>query len=209
MGLFNNLFESRTEKERRIKRELRKSTRQVEGAIEKLSGNLEELKNERDSQWAEAKRLLQSGRKEDAAMALQGYKSAVLNAHKTHKLMMVTKSRFTAMNNASSINEITSALTDMAAVLNVNPDDLMAKLDDIDATMEDIIEIEDIISGTAEKDMAKMDKELAKNTSADDYLMEKLENEALGEITTGNAESGQLNDDAILAELKTLAPGVK
>jgi hypothetical protein len=57
--------------------------------------------------------------------------------------------------------------------------------------------------------MAKMDKELAKNTSADDYLMEKLENEALGEITTGNAESGQLNDDAILAELKTLAPGVK
>ncbi|MBE6380951.1 MAG: hypothetical protein E7047_08485 [Lentisphaerae bacterium] len=209
MGLFNNLFESRTEKERRIKRELRKSSREVENAIEKLSGNLENLKNERDSQWAEAKRLLQSGRKEDAAMALQGYKSAVLNAHKTHKLMMVTRSRFVAMQNASSINEITTALTDMAAVLNVNPDDLMAKLDDIDATMEDIMEIEDIISGTAEKDMAKMDKELAKNTTADDYLMQKLENEALGEITTGNAESGQLNDDAILAEMKTLVPGVK
>jgi len=209
MGLFNNLFESRTEKERRIKRELRKSSREVENAIEKLSGNLENLKNERDSQWAEAKRLLQSGRKEDAAMALQGYKSAVLNAHKTHKLMMVTRSRFVAMQNASSINEITTALTDMAAVLNVNPDDLMAKLDDIDATMEDIMEIEDIISGTAEKDMAKMDKELAKNTTADDYLMQKLENEALVEITTGNAESGQLNDDAILAEMKTLVPGVK
>lgn len=194
MAIFD-IFESSMQRKKRIEGELRKTTRVAERSIGEIENNLATLKGERAKCWQEAKTLLQAGQKDDAAMALQSYKYAVVNANKSHKLLMVMRSRFAALKNASAINDITTALTSMASALNLSADDIVGKLDDIDMTMDEIIGMEQVISDTAMRDVKDLDKQLANSgaaTSADDYLWNKLEQEALGGIA---ASGGALQSD--------------
>ena len=203
MGFFGtNLFESAIEKKRRIQMQLRQTSRTAEKKISEIEEHLEQHKKDRDAHWEEAKTLLQSGQKEAAAASLQHYKMAVLNIQKTHSTLMVVKSRFLALQNASAINEMTQALTNMASALDFDPAQLMAQLDNLDSSIEEIADVESFIASTASNDAKALDKQLAKNSAVgEDYLFEKLEQEALGGIiNSGNAAAAQGNTVGSVSE---------
>ena len=128
--------------------------------------------------------LFGCGKKEDAAMMLQEYKLYSASATKTNQMILVTKSRMTSMQNAVAMKDMTDAISGMASAMDFNADDMMVKMDELDMTIEQIQGVEDGIANLAANDAKNLDKQLAKNALAgDDYLMQKLEAEALGGIS--------------------------
>ena len=181
MGLFDKWFSSSKKNTQLV---MRQNTLAAERSMGKLEENLTEMNQRRAQCWEQAKALLQSGKKEDAAMMLQEYKLYSASATKTNQMILVTKSRMTSMQNAVAMKDMTDAISGMASAMDFNADDMMVKMDELDMTIEQIQGVEDGIANLAANDAKNLDKQLAKNALAgDDYLMQKLEAEALGGIS--------------------------
>ena len=90
----------------------------------------------------------------------------------------------------------------MAAALDFDPAQMMAQLDNLDSSIEEIADVESFIASTASNDAKAIDKQLAKNSAVgEDYLFEKLEQEALGGIiNSGNAAAAQGNTAGSVSE---------
>ena len=181
MGLFDKWFSSSKKNTQLV---MRQNTLAAERSMSKLEENLSEMNQRRTQCWEQAKALLQSGKKEDAAMLLQEYKLYSASATKTNNMILVTKSRMTSMQNAVAMKDMTDAISGMAAAMDFNANDMMVKMDELDMTIEQIQSVEDGITNLASRDSKNLDKQLAKNALAgDDYLMQKLMEEALDGIS--------------------------
>lgn len=193
MGLFDKWFSSSKKNTQLV---MRQNTLAAERSMGKLEENLSDMNQRRTQCWEQAKSLLQSGKKEDAAMMLQEYKLYSASAAKTNQMILVTKSRMTSMQNAVAMKDMTDAISGMAAAMDFNAGDMMVKMDELDMTIEQIQSVEDGIAGIASRDAKNLDKQLAKNALAgDDYLMQKLQEEALGGIAIDAAALSSTADN--------------
>ena len=88
------------------------------------------------------------------------------------------------MNNAALMQEMGSALKDLAVVSNVDPDRMAENMDAIDDVTDDVRETNRLMEKGYERSIAQIDKDLENSADliGDDELMKVLETETAGAI---------------------------
>ncbi len=184
MGILNTLFETKEEKERRIRSERRRNERKVEQDIEKFSEAIVTLTGERTRVWNQAREQLKSGLRTEAQRTLLYYKKYDIAINKLEKQKVFLQSKALQI---SMIGDLTATLDDiktMAADHDIDPDKLAESLTTIEMIGDDIQDSDKIMNKVFDKDLDNMGKEVAAGDICykDDELMAALENECAAEV---------------------------
>ncbi len=74
MGI-GDLFKSKKEREKEVRKQRRKAFRDAESAVDAVKDRVRGMKSERDKAWAEARQYLKDGNKAAAQRSLQGVRA--------------------------------------------------------------------------------------------------------------------------------------
>ena len=183
MGLLSNFFMSASEKEKLEKMKLRRVTRGVERVIEGLQDKSALLNKECTALWNKAREQLMSGQKSEAAATLRFYKSKNMMGRRVEQQLMMVRHRYDTITGAADMQSMAGALNGLAQTRGVDVDALEDSMEQIADAGMDCNEVNKSLDSMFERDMAKLDRELAAGESGDDELMKALEQEISGGST--------------------------
>lgn len=178
MGILSSIFMSKSEKEKLEKINRRRTTRGVERVIENLEDKFDRLNKECAILWNTARQQLLSGQKSEAIATLRSYKAKTVMGRRVDHQLTMTRFRYEAIVGAADMQQVMSALNDLAVNTNVDVDMLEETMETVDDAAGDNSEVCKIIDRAFQRDMAKLDRELENaGGDDDDELMKSLEQE--------------------------------
>ena len=183
MGFFD-LFKSKADADKESKRQRRRTERNAERAVENIQEKNSALVKECNQLWEKARKELLSGQKSAAAVTLKHYKAKMVMVSRNERTFIMARNNMDMMNNAALMQEMGSALKDLAVVSNVDPDRMAENMDAIDDVTDDVRETNRLMEKGYERSIAQIDKDLENSADliGDDELMKVLETETAGAI---------------------------
>ena len=124
-----------------------------------------------------------SGQKSEAAATLRFYKSKNMMGRRVEQQLMMVRHRYDTITGAADMQSMAGALNGLAQTLGVDVDALEDSMEQIADAGMDCSEVNKSLDSMFERDMAKLDRELAAGESGDDELMKALEQEISGGST--------------------------
>ena len=203
MGFFDGLFTSAADAEKNKRTLQRKAKRAVERRIEDLGEKAAQLEKERNKLWNTARDQMISGQKSAAAATLKFYKSNMVRGQHIEKMRLYSQNQLDSLTNASDMQALSGALSDLAVAMNIDPDKFQDVMDQMDDKGADVREITKLMDSAFNREMARLDNESAQDAGEeDDALMTALMNEVNGSL----AVPGALSSTAEAAPAATAAP---
>lgn len=203
MGFFDGIFTSAADAEKNKRTLQRKAKRAVERRIEDLGEKAAQLEKERNKLWNTARDQMISGQKSAAAATLKFYKSNMVRGQHIEKMRLYSQNQLDSLTNASDMQALSGALSDLAVAMNIDPDKFQDVMDQMDDKGADVREITKLMDSAFNREMARLDNESAQNAGEeDDALMTALMNEVNGSL----AVPGALSSTAEAAPAATAAP---
>ena len=203
MGFFDGIFTSAADAEKNKRTLQRKAKRAVERRIEDLGEKAAQLEKERNKLWNTARDQMISGQKSAAAATLKFYKSNMVRGQHIEKMRLYSQNQLDSLTNASDMQALSGALSDLAVAMNIDPDKFQDVMDQMDDKGADVREITKLMDSAFNREMARLDNESAQDAGEeDDALMTALMNEVNGSL----AVPGALSSTAEAAPAATAAP---
>ena len=190
MGFFDGLFTSAADAEKNKRTLQRKAKRAVERRIEDLGEKAAQLEKERNKLWNTARDQMISGQKSAAAATLKFYKSNMVRGQHIEKMRLYSQNQLDSLTNASDMQALSGALSDLAVAMNIDPDKFQDVMDQMDDKGADVREITKLMDSAFNREMARLDNESAQDAGEeDDALMTALMNEVNGSLAVPGALS--------------------
>ena len=190
MGFFDGLFTSAADAEKNKRTLQRKAKRAVERRIEDLCEKAAQLEKERNKLWNTARDQMISGQKSAAAATLKFYKSNMVRGQHIEKMRLYSQNQLDSLTNASDLQALSGALSDLAVAMNIDPDKFQDVMDQMDDKGADVREITKLMDSAFNREMARLDNESAQDAGEeDDALMTALMNEVNGSLAVPGALS--------------------
>lgn len=203
MGLLSNFFMSASEKDKLEKTKMRRVTRCVERVIEGLEEKSALLNKECSTLWTRAREQLISGQKSEAAATLRFYKSKNVLGRRVEQQLTLVRHRYDTITGASDMQTMAGALSELARTMGVDVDALEYSMEQVADAAMDSSDVNKSINAIFERDMAKLDRDLAAGEISDDELMKALEEEvAAAGNSNGSISDGQERLRSILNDKK-------
>ncbi|MBQ9755202.1 MAG: hypothetical protein IJV93_10710 [Lentisphaeria bacterium] len=203
MGLLSNFFMSASEKDKLEKTKMRRVTRCVERVIEGLEEKSALLNKECSTLWTRAREQLISGQKSEAAATLRFYKSKNVLGRRVEQQLTLVRHRYDTITGASDMQTMAGALSELARTMGVDVDALEYSMEQVADAAMDSSDVNKSINAIFERDMAKLDRDLAAGEISDDELMKALEEEvAAAGNSNGSIADGQERLRSILNDKK-------
>lgn len=203
MGLLSNFFMSASEKDKLEKTKMRRVTRCVERVIEGLEEKSALLNKECSTLWTRAREQLISGQKSEAAATLRFYKSKNVLGRRVEQQLTLVRHRYDTITGASDMQTMAGALSELARTMGVDVDALEYSMEQVADAAMDSSDVNKSINAIFERDMAKLDRDLAAGEISDYELMKALEEEvAAAGNSNGSIADGQERLRSILNDKK-------
>lgn len=193
MGLFDRvgrMFETDSERRRRIAKERRQAFRQADVAINSVVERIGGLQERREQQWEEARVYIQKGQKGAARRALQGVRATDLIIDQLEKKRFVFEQLVIRFEVSKTDEEFATALGSLNAVIQIDVDTVEDVLDIAQEKLGDQLDVDRAWQRVHEREMGEvMTSESDVVPSVEDMLetLEMLETEtqqAAPQVTT-------------------------
>lgn len=181
MGIFERLFESKKNKEKRLAREQRQRTRKADSNIKKVEGKIAEMESESNQLLGKAKECLKTGQESGASQALNTWRHNQVLIQKHNKKLHVFKIYNDKLDMAATDQEMAGILAELAGNLEIDPEATYESLDDVADKLTQQQDVDDIWERAYEAEMAGVDKVSDPIPSVEE-LLEKLNKEVADEV---------------------------
>lgn len=199
---FADLFKSTKEREREARLAMRSVERDAERRIDRIGDRIKELEKEQAKIWADAKAMLQAGKKLDAQRLKKRHDRLEILINRQERQQMFYRGRLNAIMTASDANEATKALAELSKTLRIDPGEIDKNLMQIEDVDDDIKEVNSVLDKAYEKDDEKIAAEsekLNEGLNDEDEKWAALESEAAAEIGGGSLANASKSEDDINA----------
>jgi len=180
MGL-GDLFKSKAEREKELRKERRKAFRQAENAVDAVKDRVRSLKAERDNSWAEAREYLKAGQKGAAQRSLQSVRANELIVDQLEKKRWVFDQLLTKLEMSKTDQEFSQSLGAIDAVVNIDPEAVADVLDEVQDKLGEQLDVDKVWNKTFDREMAGVEKASDTIPSVED-MMKDLEDEVVADV---------------------------
>lgn len=156
MGLtdsFSNLFKTKAEREKEIRRRQRRAFTKAEDAIDTVNASIAEMTNDKRKAWEEAKKAAAVGNKAAAMLSLQKYRASEVMIYQLEKRKWVFQNYITRLKMLDVNNVFASAMNALTDVINVDVDAVIESVEGIDDKLADGKELDKIWESQFSKEM--------------------------------------------------------
>ena len=206
MGIdFRSLFESTKDKNKREKKEARQRKRKLKNLLSGTEANIQSLNSDLEGCREEARKFLTAGQKGAAMQSMQAYRNTLSLIQKLRTRKFVIETNKANLEMAQTDQESVSILSEIANALEIDPEEIADKLEDVEDKIEEQEAVDEIFEEVYQKQLATSGKVSDALPSVED-LMSDLE----AEINGGQAkkESGESDEiDQLRNDLDDLENG--
>lgn len=193
MGL-GDLFKSKKERERELRRKQRRAFRQAEDAINTVKQRIAKMIAERDRAWEEARNYLKGGQKSAARRSLQGVRANELMIDQLQKKRWVFEQLITRLELSKTDQEFAMALGAINMVIEIDPETVEDVLDAVDEKLGDQVDVDRIWEGMHEREMGDVTTRQSEVVPSIDDMMSNLEDEAVADVRGSRIAEPTSND---------------
>jgi len=179
-----DLFKSKKDREKELRKQRRKAFRDAENAISTVNGRVESTKADRDKAWAEAREYLKAGQKGAAQRSLQSVRANELIIDQLEKKNWVFKRLTTKLELARTDQEFAQSLAAINVVVEIDPEAVADVLDDVQDKLGEQGDVDKIWSKMYDSEMAGVEEVSDTIPSVED-MMADLEDEVVADVRGG------------------------
>jgi hypothetical protein len=179
-----DLFKSKKDREKELRKQRRKAFRDAENAISTVNGRVESTKADRDKAWAEARQYLKAGQKGAAQRSLQTVRANELIIDQLEKKNWVFKRLTTKLELARTDQEFSQSLAAINVVVEIDPEAVADVLDDVQDKLGEQGDVDKIWSKMYDSEMAGVEEVSDTIPSVED-MMTDLEDEVVADVRGG------------------------
>lgn len=188
---FTDLFKSSKEIEREKNRARRKAMRKAEKAGDVVKDRIEELRKSRDTAWMQAREYLRDGQKAAAQRCLLSVQKYELEMGRQERKSWVYSQKVTRMEAAKTDQEFATALAELNATLEIDPEKVGEVLDDVADTLSEQDDIDKLWEKEYEKEMKGLSQSDAIPSIAE--MMGNLEKEVAADVRGGKSVTANVS----------------
>jgi len=181
MGL-GDLFKSKKERERELRRKQRRAFRQAEDAINTVKQRIAKMIAERDRAWEEARGYLKGGQKTAARRSLQGVRANELMIDQLEKKRWVFEQLITRLEISKTDQEFALALGAINTVIEIDPETVEDVLDAVDEKLGEQVDVDRIWENMHSREMGEVTARQSDVVPSIDDMMSNLEDEAVADV---------------------------
>lgn len=176
-----DLFKSKKEREKELRKQRRKAFRDAGNAIDTVKDRVNTMKADRDKSWAEARQYLKAGQKGAAQRCLQSVRANELMMDQLEKKRWVFEQLTTKLELARTDQEFSGALKAINTVIEIDPEAVADVLEDVQDKLGEQVDVDKIWSNMYDKEMAGVEKVSDSIPSIED-MMKDLEDEVVADV---------------------------
>jgi len=180
MGL-GNLFRSKSEREKELKKKRRKAFRDAENAVAIVKQRVDQLIAERNKAWSEAREYLKAGQKAAARRALKSVRATELMIDQVEKKRWVFDQLLTRLELSKTDQEFSQALGAINSVIEIDPETVADVLDEVQDRLGEQLDVDQGWDKMYDREMAGVEQ-VSDSVLAVDEMMEHLEGEVVAEV---------------------------
>ena len=173
MGL-GNLFRSKSEREKELKKKRRKAFRDAENAVAIVKQRVDQLIAERNKAWSEAREYLKAGQKAAARRALKSVRATELMIDQVEKKRWVFDQLLTRLELSKTDQEFSQALGAINSVIEIDPETVADVLDEVQDRLGEQLDVDQGWDKMYDREMAGVEQ-VSDSVLAVDEMMEHLE----------------------------------
>lgn len=198
MGL-GDLFKSKAEREKELRKERRRAFRQAENAVDAVKDRVRTLKTERDNSWAEAREYLKAGQKGAAQRSLQSVRANELMVDQLEKKRWVFDQLLTKLEMSKTDQEFSQALGAIDAVVNIDPEAVADVLDEVQDKLGEQLDVDKVWNKMFDREMAGVEKASDRIPSVED-MMKDLEDEVVADVRGSKVVESEASGGSTISE---------
>ena len=176
-----DLFKSKKDREKELRKQRRKAFRDAENAISTVNDRVESTKADRDKAWAEARQYLKAGQKGAAQRSLQTVRANELIIDQLEKKNWVFKRLTTKLELARTDQEFSQSLAAINVVVQIDPEAVADVLDDVQDKLGEQGDVDKIWSKMYDSEMAGVEK-VSDTIPSVEEMMADLEDEVVADV---------------------------
>ena len=206
---FSNLFKTKQEREREIRRRQRRAFTKAEDAIDTVNSAINELTKDKLKSWDDAKKAASIGQKAAAMLSLQKFRAIEVQIYQLEKRKWVFQNYLTRLKMLDVNNVFAEAMEAINQVVTVDVDAIADAMDNIDEKLLDGAELDRMWEKNFEKNLNGMSVKETDIIPDVDSLFNSLQGEVALDIggakdvttkTKASINDVQAKMDAILNE---------
>lgn len=192
----DDLFKSKKQREREIRREKHKSermaSRELTSKLAKLKDKIKEIRDKKDKDWAKAKEYMKSGQKAAASRLLKSCRATELLASKLERKAWFWEQKGTNVEVGGVDKGIAEALRSLAEINQSDPEEMEEVLVDIEDVLGEQADIDRMVDSEYQKEMEGLAEEEAVDVASLEEMEKELADEVAAEIEDQSiAEPGE------------------
>lgn len=198
MGI-GDLFKSKAEREKELRKKRRKAFRVAENAVETVKDRVNSLKTERDKAWAEARGYLKAGQKGAAQRSLQSVRANELMVDQLEKKRWVFDQLLIKLEMSKTDQEFSQALGAINAVVEIDPETVDDVLDEVQDKLGEQLDVDKVWNKTFDREMAGVEKASDMVPSVED-MMKDLEDEVVADVRGSKVAKSESSGGSKISE---------
>ena len=206
---FSNLFKTKQEREKEVRRRQRRAFTKAEDAVDTVNSAINELTKDKLKAWENAKKSAAIGQKAAAMLSLQKYRALEVQIYQLEKRKWVFQNYLTRLKMLDVNNVFAEAMEAINQVVTVDVDAIADAMENIDDKLLDAAELDRMWEKNFEKNLNGMSVKETDIIPDVDSLFNSLQGEVALDIggakdvttkTKASINDVQAKMDAILNE---------
>ncbi len=181
MGL-GDVFKSKSTREKETRKKRRKAFRDAENAVDTVKDRIKLLKDERDSNWTEARTYLKEGQKAAAQRSLQTVRANEMVMDQLEKKRWVFDQLLTKLEMSKTDQEFTQSLKAIDAVVEINPESVADVMDEINDKLGEQLDVDKIWNKAFDKEMSGVESKMTDTIPTVEDMMKNLQDEVAADL---------------------------
>jgi len=181
MGM-NDLFKSKSERDRDAARKRRKAFREAENAVDVVKDRIGNLKKERDKSWDDARKYLKDGQKAAAQRCLQSCRAGEMLMSKLEMKRWVFEQLLSKLEIAKSDQDFAQALGAINTVIKIDPEAVADVLDEVQDKLGEQVDTDKIWEKVYGKEMEGVKTQMTDQIPTVEEMEKQLQDEVAAEL---------------------------
>jgi len=177
-----DFFKTRAEREKEAAKKRRKAFREAEKAVDVVKDRIQNLKGERDKNWAQAREYLKGGQKMEAQRSLQSCRASEMMMAKLESKRWIFEQFIVKLESSKTDQEFTQALDALNKVINIDPEAVADVIDDTQDKLGEQGETDKIWEKLHAQEMKGVATQMTDSIPSVEEMMRQLEDEASVEV---------------------------
>ena len=182
---FSNLFKTKQEREREIRRRQRRAFTKAEDAVDTVNTTINELIKDKLKTWEDAKKAAATGQKAAAILSLQKFRAIEVQIYQLEKRKWVFQNYLTRLKMLDVNNVFAQAMDAIDQVVTVDVDAIADAMENIDEKLLDGSELDRMWEKNFEKNLNGMSVKETDIIPDVDSLFNSLQGEVAMDIGGG------------------------